>query len=250
MTPNIRLNIHNSQVYIYNVPNSDDNSNNENIVRNPQVPSRINQSNENSAQTTEPVLNRDNPSIPSPFRLSPTHVFLTPTSLQNETNRRLNLSQTISNLERTTRNWLDILNQNPEPENNQNNENNENTGNTNTNLNDSSGNTNNSLNDLTSLVQQAFHHLPVEQFHIQITDRNTETSQETPVSRLFSGSSLMLVPTEDVGSEERRCAICQNVYNESDIVRRLNSCEHFFHAACVEEWFSNHNNCPICRQDL
>ena len=46
MTPNIRLNIHNSQVYIYNVPNSDDNSNNENIVRNPQVPSRINQSNE------------------------------------------------------------------------------------------------------------------------------------------------------------------------------------------------------------
>ena len=247
MTPNIRLNIHNSQVYVYNVPIGNDNQNNENMGINPRVPTRINQSNENSAQTTEPVLNRDNQSVPSPLRISPTHVFLTPTRLQNETNRRLNLSQTINNLERTTRNWLDLLNQNTEPENNQNSQNNENT---NTNVNDSSGNTNNSLSDLTSLVQQAFHHLPVEQFHIQITDRNNETRQETPVSRLFSGSSLMLVPEEDVGSEERRCAICQNVYNESDIVRRLNSCEHFFHAACVEEWFSNHNNCPICRQDL
>ena len=247
MTPNIRLNIHNSQVYIYNTPNYNDNPNNENLTINPQVPTGVNQSNENSAQTTEPVLNRENQSTPSSFRISPANVFLTPTSLRNESDRRLNLSQTISNLERTTRNWLDILNQNTEPENS---ETTENTGNPNPNpnLNDSSGN--NSLNDLTSLVQQAFHHLPVEQFHIQITDRNNETRQETPVSRLFSGSSLMLVPEEDVGSEERRCAICQNVYNESDIVRRLNSCEHFFHAACVEEWFSNHNNCPICRQDL
>ena len=60
----------------------------------------------------------------------------------------------------------------------------------------------------------------------------------------------MLVSPEDVGSEENTCAICQNQYNESDILRKLNSCGHYFHASCLEEWFSNHSNCPVCRSQL
>ena len=250
--PTIRLNIHNSQVYVYNIPDNYD-YNQQNTQQNTQQNRNV----ENESPTIErrqslgrttsdPVLNRVVPNISTrPFGISPTRIFLTPTIL-NERNR--SISETINSLERTTRSWLDILNMNnaqrevqpevqsevqseiqPEvqPE-----------------VQDSSGSSN--LNDLASIFQQAFQ-IPVEQFHIELTERS---NTGTPVSRLLSGSSLMLVSPEDVGSEENTCAICQNQYNESDILRKLNSCGHYFHASCLEEWFSNHSNCPVCRSQL
>ena len=243
MTPTIRLNIHNSQVYIYNVPdNSEYNQGNtqENTRENTQENTQENTNVENQSptpeirqdlgRTTDPVLNRGEPNLSTiPFGISPTRVFLTPTVL-NERNR--NLSETINNLERTTRSWLDVLNTNNVPTEEQ------------TEAHDSSGTSN--INDLAGIFQQAFQ-IPVEQFHIEVSERNNTA---TPVSRLLSGSSLMLVPSEDVGSEENTCAICQNQYNETDILRKLNSCGHYFHARCLEEWFSNHSNCPVCRSQL
>ena len=234
--PTIRLNIHNSQVYVYNIPdNYDYNQQNtqQNTQQNRNVP---NQSPTASIReglgrtTTDPELNRADPNISTrPFGTSPTRVFLTP-SILNERNR--NLSDSINNLERTTRSWLDVLNTNNAQREGE------------SEVQDSSGSSN--LNDLVGIFQQAFQ-IPVDQFHIELTERN---NTETPVGRLLSGSSLMLVSSEDVGSEENVCAICQNQYNESDILRKLNSCGHYFHARCLEEWFSNHSNCPVCRSQL
>jgi len=45
-----------------------------------------------------------------------------------------------------------------------------------------------------------------------------------------------------------RCQICLTEYEDSDIVRKLSSCNHFYHRCCVDNWLLNgKNNCPLCR---
>ncbi len=46
------------------------------------------------------------------------------------------------------------------------------------------------------------------------------------------------------------CPICLEEFNEGEDVRRINSCEHVFHPHCIEQWISNHLNCPYCRNDI
>ncbi|RWS18910.1 hypothetical protein B4U80_03344 [Leptotrombidium deliense] len=43
------------------------------------------------------------------------------------------------------------------------------------------------------------------------------------------------------------CSICFDAYEENDQLRVL-SCNHKFHAKCVDVWFRNeHRQCPLCR---
>eukprot|EP00045_Choanoeca_perplexa_P001944 m.22395 g.22395 ORF g.22395 m.22395 type:complete len:246 (+) comp11245_c0_seq1:147-884(+) len=45
------------------------------------------------------------------------------------------------------------------------------------------------------------------------------------------------------------CAICLESSDESDkSFVKLRRCGHVFHQACVDEWLSTHNTCPMCRQ--
>ncbi|KAK7255807.1 hypothetical protein RIF29_29228 [Crotalaria pallida] len=46
------------------------------------------------------------------------------------------------------------------------------------------------------------------------------------------------------------CSICLVDYKESDFVRVLPSCDHFFHASCVDPWLRMNLTCPICRKTI
>ena len=84
----------------------------------------------------------------------------------------------------------------------------------------------------------------------QIDPQTRNSVQPTSVTSLFEGSTLMS-PTEDmVDNEDNTCAICHNTYSTSDILRKLNRCNHVFHASCVERWFTNNDSCPVCRNRL
>ncbi|WOL09098.1 RING-H2 finger protein ATL39-like [Canna indica] len=56
------------------------------------------------------------------------------------------------------------------------------------------------------------------------------------------------------GDEEERsgsveCAVCLSSVEEGEMVRVLPSCEHMFHAACIDLWLQKHGSCPVCRAD-
>ncbi|KAE9589801.1 putative transcription factor C2H2 family [Lupinus albus] len=44
------------------------------------------------------------------------------------------------------------------------------------------------------------------------------------------------------------CSICLLDYKESDLVRVLSECNHFFHSSCVDPWLIMNLTCPICRK--
>ncbi|KNA05265.1 hypothetical protein SOVF_192020 [Spinacia oleracea] len=44
-----------------------------------------------------------------------------------------------------------------------------------------------------------------------------------------------------------QCVICLGQLNKGDLIRWLPNCGHVFHVSCIDHWFHDHINCPICR---
>jgi hypothetical protein len=51
-------------------------------------------------------------------------------------------------------------------------------------------------------------------------------------------------------ASELECTICQNTVNSGHLIRRLNTCTHSFHMACIDVWFQTNSTCPMCRHDI
>lgn len=58
-------------------------------------------------------------------------------------------------------------------------------------------------------------------------------------------SRMPVVPHE---GEDQQCAICLNDITNGQEVTKL-SCDHVFHADCVQTWFRRSTSCPVCRTD-
>jgi hypothetical protein len=61
-------------------------------------------------------------------------------------------------------------------------------------------------------------------------------------AQVASGTSRNLVMTEATV-----CSICQDMVTSAT---RLSNCGHCFHAACIDEWFTQSPRCPMCRNDI
>ncbi|KAI4347756.1 hypothetical protein L6164_008539 [Bauhinia variegata] len=54
----------------------------------------------------------------------------------------------------------------------------------------------------------------------------------------------------DSSSSDSCCSICLVDYKESDSLRVLPDCGHFFHVKCVDPWLTMNLTCPICRKSF
>ena len=52
------------------------------------------------------------------------------------------------------------------------------------------------------------------------------------------------------GEITNMCVICRGNIDNNCVVRRINKCNHFFHAECADTWFQDNITCPHCRQDI
>jgi len=43
------------------------------------------------------------------------------------------------------------------------------------------------------------------------------------------------------------CAVCIEIIKINDWYKQLPSCEHYFHADCIDKWLRMRNSCPVCR---
>ena len=50
--------------------------------------------------------------------------------------------------------------------------------------------------------------------------------------------------------QDDNCAICQDVLDRGQQVRRINHCNHLFHRTCIDTWFTTNVHCPTCRHDI
>uniref|UniRef100_A0A0D9WHP5 RING-type domain-containing protein n=1 Tax=Leersia perrieri TaxID=77586 RepID=A0A0D9WHP5_9ORYZ len=54
----------------------------------------------------------------------------------------------------------------------------------------------------------------------------------------------------DGGDGDGCCNICLEEMQDGERCRRLGSCGHAFHAACVDEWLRTRRTCPCCRKQV
>ncbi|KAI9892186.1 MAG: hypothetical protein M1814_001645 [Vezdaea aestivalis] len=64
---------------------------------------------------------------------------------------------------------------------------------------------------------------------------------------------LIAIAVDDDGENLRleqleRCLVCLCDYMNEDELRKLDSCGHFFHRECIDQWLTTgRNSCPLCR---
>ena len=63
----------------------------------------------------------------------------------------------------------------------------------------------------------------------------------------ISNASTTFITTEQ---QDDNCAICQDVIEINQSVRRLTHCNHYFHEICIDTWFQRNVHCPTCRHDI
>ena len=81
-------------------------------------------------------------------------------------------------------------------------------------------------------------------------DASDTTHRGTNVQNLYDNMTLSVVEEQYVNNPDFSCVVCLREYDEGDIIRKFNSCSHFFHANCIERWLCQHDCCPTCRTSL
>ena len=72
-----------------------------------------------------------------------------------------------------------------------------------------------------------------------------------PLSKLRETTKLELYEPESSEMVEIfQCSICHCDIQKGDIIRKINECSHIFHHQCIDQWFSTHQSCPLCRVSL
>ena len=90
-------------------------------------------------------------------------------------------------------------------------------------------------------------------FEMQITTTNTEDSYNETLSleTINTNSTVSLYnSTSNQNTVDQTCSICQNDFENNDILRKLNGCGHGFHLNCIDQWLQNHVTCPSCRHNI
>ena len=71
------------------------------------------------------------------------------------------------------------------------------------------------------------------------------TVAPTPAQINAASIVSILEPPADV-----TCAVCQDHDHTSQEWRILRHCGHQFHRPCIDTWFQQHVQCPVCRHDI
>lgn len=58
------------------------------------------------------------------------------------------------------------------------------------------------------------------------------------------------VKTTREGKELAECSVCLNEFEDSEPLRLLPKCRHYFHPECIDMWLYSHTTCPLCRRSL
>lgn len=83
---------------------------------------------------------------------------------------------------------------------------------------------------------------------MQIGQTNPDSAFMEAVPIVATPAQLRTAVEREVRAPENiACSICQESLT---VATRLRSCGHHFHAACINEWFTQSARCPMCRNDI
>ena len=82
---------------------------------------------------------------------------------------------------------------------------------------------------------------------------NTENTTGIELKNLLNCTKLVNYCNRGYEIEndiDKSCPICNEKYLNLDICRLNKKCKHFFHSHCIDKWYINNTNCPICNVNI
>eukprot|EP00475_Leptophrys_vorax_P024540 TRINITY_DN3389_c0_g1_i1.p1 TRINITY_DN3389_c0_g1~~TRINITY_DN3389_c0_g1_i1.p1 ORF type:complete len:245 (-),score=40.86 TRINITY_DN3389_c0_g1_i1:1114-1848(-) len=74
------------------------------------------------------------------------------------------------------------------------------------------------------------------------------------VDQGLSDAEIERIPVSEISRTEaglkNSCAICLEHFEEGQLVKLLNPCQHKFHVDHIDEWLARKPTCPVCRADV
>jgi hypothetical protein len=113
----------------------------------------------------------------------------------------------------------------------------------------------NNLSDITNIINQALtenlSNINLDNLNIELGSLSNNTANlGMTLTELNTKTSLISYNTLSIDDRESKCHICNEDYNETDICRKNNSCGHYLHQTCLDNWYASHNTCPICNSPI
>lgn len=62
------------------------------------------------------------------------------------------------------------------------------------------------------------------------------------------GEEVCWRAADRVGETQNQCMVCLSEFEEGDLLRKVQGCEHLFHRTCIDEWLQRSATCPICKR--
>ncbi|NDE16498.1 E3 ubiquitin-protein ligase [bacterium] len=88
-------------------------------------------------------------------------------------------------------------------------------------------------------------------FGFEAPNGDAATDSENPIRVLSRATELFVSQAREETASTELCSICRNGIGDGEICRRIRTCGHFFHHACIDSWFDRNNQtCPVCRAVL
>ncbi|ESW11758.1 hypothetical protein PHAVU_008G057100 [Phaseolus vulgaris] len=84
-------------------------------------------------------------------------------------------------------------------------------------------------------------------------DQNNNNLTGLPFDVVKSYHTFPYSKTNSVATmcdHDSTCAICIEDYEESEMLRMMPQCRHYFHRDCVDAWLKVNATCPVCRNSL
>lgn len=103
---------------------------------------------------------------------------------------------------------------------------------------------------LTPLVDNIFNDIILDSVRrgLSVEHLNANTSTELYISQESNNQGTEGTEgAEGADGEEDSCSICREPFENSSIIRKINSCGHKFHLSCIDTWFQTQHTCPMCR---
>ncbi|GLJ38563.1 hypothetical protein SUGI_0786310 [Cryptomeria japonica] len=69
-------------------------------------------------------------------------------------------------------------------------------------------------------------------------------------AELMAALPMFVYKSERVRVWATECSVCLSEFQDGEKMRLLPSCNHSFHASCIDMWFYSHSNCPLCRKNV
>ena len=105
-------------------------------------------------------------------------------------------------------------------------------------------------NTLTDIInnQEVQNNLGNESINITVSEIGTILPRGLTVKNLVEKTDLVVF--RNITQPESKCHICNEEYTMYDICRKIENCGHYYHSDCIDNWFINNKNCPICNQNV